>query len=94
VFHLIDPAEMSFSFDKAVVFHDLETGRRVFIDPATARPDYLKKLAAHNSAIEAICRKLGVGYTRFATNRPLEMALLDLLRERARRGRRIKRHNG
>jgi uncharacterized protein (DUF58 family) len=86
VFQILDPAELNFSFEKAVVFYDAETGRRMFVDPATARKNYLKKLGAHNSAIQAACQKLGVGYRRFATDRPLELALFDFVQERTRRG--------
>ena len=91
VFHLLDPAELSFSFEKPIVFHDIETGRQMFIDPAIARKNYMKKLGAHNSAVEATCQKLGVGYRRFGTDRPLELALFDFLQERMRRGKPIKR---
>ncbi|MHB8520194.1 MAG: DUF58 domain-containing protein [Limisphaerales bacterium] len=91
LFHILDPAELAFAFDKPVMFHDVETGRRLFIDPGTARKEYLKKLDAHNATIQSVCQRLGIGYRRFATDRPLELALFDFLRERTRRGRLIKR---
>jgi uncharacterized protein (DUF58 family) len=91
LFHLLDPAEVNFTFDTAILFEDAETGRRLFIDPATARAGYLKKLAAHNEAVQATCQKLGVGYSRFATDRPLGLALFDFLQQRARRGKAARR---
>lgn len=91
LFHILDPAELAFAFDKPVMFHDVETGRRLFIDPGTARKEYLKKLDAHNATIHSVCQRLGIGYRRFGTDRPLELALFDFLRERTRRGRLIKR---
>jgi uncharacterized protein (DUF58 family) len=87
LFHMLDPAEFTFSFDKAVMFHDVESGRDLFIDPATARKHYLKKLNAHIEAVRAVCQKLGIGYRHFATDRPLELALFDFLRERTHRRR-------
>jgi uncharacterized protein (DUF58 family) len=73
------------------MFHDLETGRRLFIDPATARKDYLKKLNAHNAGVRSTCQRLGIGYRRFGTDRPLELALFDFVRERMQSGKFIKR---
>ena len=91
LFHVLDPAELTFTFEKALMFHDVESGRQLFIDPATARKDYLKKFDAHNSAIKSACQGLGVSYRPTATDRPLELALFDFLRERMRRGKFVKR---
>ena len=88
LFNIFDPAELTFNFDKAVMFHDVESGRDLFIDPATARKVYLKKLNAHVEAVRSACRKLGIGYSHFGTDRPLELALFDFLRERMQRGKR------
>ena len=88
LFNIFDPAELTFNFDKAVMFHDVESGRDLFIDPATARKVYLKKLNAHVTAVRSACRKLGIGYSHFGTDRPLELALFDFLRERMQRGKR------
>jgi uncharacterized protein (DUF58 family) len=91
LFHVLDPAELTFGFEKAIMFHDLETGRRLFIDPATARKDYLKKLNAHNAGVRSTCQRLGISYRRFGTDRPLELALFDFVRERMQSGKFIKR---
>ncbi len=86
LFHVLDPAEIAFAFEKAVMFHDVETSRSLFIDPATARKGYLQRLAAHNQRIQTACQRLGIGYRRFETDRPLELALFDFLREQRHRG--------
>jgi uncharacterized protein (DUF58 family) len=86
LFHILDPAELAFRFEKAVMFHDVESDRDLFIDPVTARKEYLKKLDAHNQAAQSACQKLGIGYRRFGTDRALELALFDFLRERMQRG--------
>ncbi|HEY2951685.1 MAG TPA: DUF58 domain-containing protein [Verrucomicrobiae bacterium] len=91
LFHVLDPVELNFSFDKDALFHDIESGRDLYVDPAAARKDYLKKLADHCTAAEAACQKLGIGYYRFGTDRPLELALFDFLRERMHGGRKVKR---
>lgn len=94
LFQILDPAELTFAFDKPVMFEDIESGRNLFIDPATARKDYLRRMEAHNASVQSVCQKLGAGYRRFGTDRPLELALFDFLRERAQRGRKIKRTGG
>jgi uncharacterized protein (DUF58 family) len=91
LFHVLDPVELSFSFDKDALFHDIESGRDLYIDPAAARKDYLQRLADHCAAAQAACQKLGIGYYRFGTDRPLELALFDFLRERMHGGRKVKR---
>lgn len=91
LFHLLDPAELAFTFDKAALFHDVESGRDLYLDPALARIEYVKKIQAHNQAAQDTCQKLGVGYSRLATDRPMELALFDFLRVRMQRGKKIRR---
>ena len=76
------------SLDGTAKLYDVESGRDLFIDPATARKEYLKKLNAHLASVRSACQKLGIGYRHFATDRPLELALFDFLRERMQRGKR------
>lgn len=91
LFHLLDPAELRLGLSRASIYFDLESGRDLFIEPDLIRKQYLAKLQAHNACAEAICQKLGAGYCRFPTDRPLELALFDFLRHHAQRTRRVKR---
>jgi uncharacterized protein (DUF58 family) len=91
VFHTLDPTELNFRFEKAVLFHDIESGRDLYVDPAAARKHYLQKMETHNTAAKAICQKLGIGYSCVPTDRPMELALFDFLRERMHRGKKVKR---
>ena len=91
LFHLLDPAEAAFDFIRAAMFQDLESGRDLFIDPAAARRSYLAQQEAHGARVQGICQKLGMSYCRLATDRPLELALFDFLRERRQRGRFVRR---
>jgi uncharacterized protein (DUF58 family) len=91
VFQVLDPAELSFNFDSAAMFEDVESGRTLFIDPNTARKEYLQKLEAHFNALRSSCQRLGIVCKRVATDRPLELALFDFLRERMQRTRGVKR---
>ena len=92
VFQVFDPAELDFGFDQAAQFVDLESGADLYVDPASARVDYRRRFDAHNQAMEQICGRLGVTVHRLTTDRPLQSALHDFLRERTRLGRIVRRH--
>jgi uncharacterized protein (DUF58 family) len=91
VFQVLDPAELTFKFDSASMFEDVESGQTLFIDPNAARKEYLEKLEAHFNALRSSCQRLGIVCKRVATDRPLELALFDFLRERMQRTRGVKR---
>ena len=91
VFQVLDPAELSFKFEAPTVFEDAESEQALFIDPHSARKEYLRKLEAHWESLRAVCQRLGITCRRLATDRPLELALFDFLRERMQRRRSVKR---
>lgn len=87
-FQILDPAELTLSFERASVFEDVESERTIYLDPSQAQKDYVPRLEAHCAVVRQVCQKLGVGYQRMATDRPLELALYDFMDNRQRRGRR------
>lgn len=92
LFHLLDPAERDFNFDKASLFLDVESERDLYIDPAAARKEYLRKLEAHTLAARQCCEHLGVGYHSLYTDAPLELTLFDFLRSRMQRAKKVQRN--
>src|SRR6266581_1263042 len=93
IFQVLDPAELKFNFESAAMFQDMESGRTLFIDPAAARKDYARNIEAHCAALRAVCQRLGIACHRLSTERPLELALFDFLRERMQRRRSVPRSN-
>lgn len=91
VFQVLDPNELAFEFPRAMLFQDIETRRDFYLDPATIRADYQRKLQRHGEQVEGICRNLGFAFHRIVTSRPMELALLDFLHSRNRRGKLIRR---
>lgn len=91
LFNILDPAELNFDFEVPALFRDIETGRDLYIDPATARKQYKRRLSEHLSKARNACRNLGIDYHLFATDRPFELALLDFLNDRMRRGKHTRR---
>jgi len=91
ILRVLDPAEIEFKFDKAVMFEDMESGRNLYVDPSAARAQYLEKFNAHAEEVKRICRDLGVDYYQLPTSQPLEAALFDFLQARVRTGRQVSR---
>ena len=93
VFQVLDPTELSFDFKAASRFLDLETGRDLFLEPATAKADYQKRLGEHLEAVRNLCQRLGITHNQLSTAQPLELALFDFLKARASRGKIIRRRS-
>jgi uncharacterized protein (DUF58 family) len=91
VFHVLDPVELNLGLEQPSLFEDFESNRSIYIDPAAARAEYVKKLEAHCESLRAICRRLGIGYHQLSAAEPLELALFGFLQERMRRGRQFRR---
>ena len=88
---MLDPAELNLKFEQATMFQDLETGKELYVDPASAVEDYKRRFDEHETRLKEICNQLGVDYFRIETDQPLETALFDLLQARAQRGQTVKR---
>jgi hypothetical protein len=85
VFHVIDPAELTFPFTRAARFRDIELGDELMAVPSIVREEYLEAL---QRAIESYKRELGAGgidYQLLDTSTPLEFALMAYLSTRIKR---------
>lgn len=58
VFRVLDPAEVAFDFREPAMFHDLESGRDLYVDPAAVRGQYLRRFEQHREGIRDACRGL------------------------------------
>ena len=84
VFHILDPDEINFPFERATRFEDLETTEEVMAVPGAVRDHYVREMG---SLIERYRRELGasgIDYQLLTTNHPLELALMSYLSRRAR----------
>lgn len=97
VFHLSDPQEVRFDFTQPELFEDLETGRRVYVDPKWLKEDYRRQMERHLRNVKLCCESRGVSYQHLVLDTPLETAIPDVLRIRANtgggRGRRTRRRS-
>ena len=90
VFHVLDPAELDFPFDKPASFEDLETGDRFPVVPDKLRAGYREMMRAHIAEVERKVIGQGAHYTLLDTSKPLDVALFRYLLARqkaAQRGR-------
>jgi uncharacterized protein (DUF58 family) len=88
---VLDPAELEFDFKHPTTFVDLETGRDLYVDPASAKQQYREKFNRHAAEVERTCRELGIGYHLLPTSRPMELALFDFMQSRLHAGREVAR---
>lgn len=86
VFHVLDPAELEFPFDKPASFEDLETGERFPVVPEKLREGYRAVVREHVAEVQRRVLGLGAEYTLLDTSQPLDLALFRYLlaRQKAR----------
>ncbi len=82
VFHVLDPHELSFPFDRAARFRDMETADEVMAVPASVRQDYLERMQAMIAHYQRELGLAGIDYCRLETSEPLELGLMSYLMTR------------
>lgn len=81
-FHLLDPAELSFPFEAAATFEDLESGDRVPVVPEDLRDRYRDLVRGHLAALSGQMAASRVDYEMVDTTQPLDFALHAYLARR------------
>jgi uncharacterized protein (DUF58 family) len=84
VFHLLDPDELEFPFERATRFEDMETRDEVMAVPAMVREHYLKAITGLVDRYKRELGASGIDYHLVKTDQPLELALLAYLSTRGR----------
>ena len=86
VFHLVDPAELSFPFEDPTLFLSMEDDRRVEVHPRDIRGSYLEEFARFLAETRRACTAADVDYELVRTDEPLDKVLLRFLGRRMGRG--------
>jgi uncharacterized protein (DUF58 family) len=84
VFHVLDPDELDFPFERAARFEDLETAEEVLAVPGAVRDHYVKEMSDLIAQYRRGLGAAGIDYELLSTKRPLELALMSYLSTRAR----------
>ena len=82
VFHIMDPAEISFPFGEPAVFRGMEGEGEVTLEPWHIRGDYRRMLSGWLGRLEGECGEHGIDYTLLSTSDPYDVALLRYLSRR------------
>jgi len=83
VFHLLDPQEIGFEFQRPTRFLDLEGGGAIFADPVEIADRYHTAVTAYLEAIRQLVLESGIDYHRVMTDEPYEQVLARFLVGRA-----------
>jgi uncharacterized protein (DUF58 family) len=84
VFHVLDPAEIDFTYDEASAFEDLESGEQIPIVPEALAEKYRELMRAHIEALTSKFSELRIDYALLNTSTPLDYALFNYLSMRER----------
>ncbi len=83
VFHVVDPVEMEFPFEKLSRFKDLEGVGTLVANPRTVRAQYLERFRQHRESLRRACLERGVAYELARTDTPYDQLLSAFLEKRA-----------
>ncbi len=84
VFHVLDPQELNFKFDRPLRFIDLEGPMTLVTEPSVIRDEYLKHFRDFMDTLQKGCREFSIDYRRVLTTDDYEKVLADFLIERSR----------
>ena len=83
VFHVLDPAERTFPFERMTLFEGLENHPDLLADPKSLRAGYLKALEEFMAKLRAGCLGERIDLVEMETSTPLDVALSSYLAKRA-----------
>lgn len=84
VFHVMDPAELSFPYEKLTRFKDAEGNGSIVANPRSVRQKYLERMSNYLNQIKGACLERGIGYRFCTTDMPYERMLMEYLGQRSR----------
>jgi uncharacterized protein (DUF58 family) len=84
VFHVLDPAEITFPYQEPSRFMDLESGEEVPVVPEGFADQYRKMVQEHIEALRSKCSESRIDYMLLDTSKPLDEALFHYLGNRER----------
>lgn len=86
-FHVLDPAEIDFPYERAGAFQDLESGETVPVVPEDLREEYRSLVEEHVAELRRRFTENAIDYALFDTGTPLDFALFQYLSARQRMSR-------
>ena len=84
VFHVLDPYELTFPFEQAARFRDMESDEEVMAVPGSVRAEYLDRMQGLIAFYRRELQLAGIDYCLLDTSQPLELGLMSYLMTRRR----------
>src|SRR5919205_87976 len=82
VFHVLDPQEITFDYDDASTFEDLESGEQIPVVPQSFRAQYRQMIQDHINGLQTRFSEQRIDYALLDTSEPLDRALFSYLSSR------------
>lgn len=82
VFHLMDPLELDFAFDRPTRFVDMEGGGSIVAEPTLIAEEYHRALNEFLAKVKHSCLDVNADYRLVRTDQPLEEVLREFLVQR------------
>ncbi|QDT08861.1 DUF58 domain-containing protein [Planctomycetes bacterium K23_9] len=82
-FHLLDPEEIGFDFQRPTRFLDMEGGTAVFVEPSEIADRYHSALEEYLAGLRKVVLETGVDYRRIIIDKPYDVELTEYLIGRA-----------
>jgi uncharacterized protein (DUF58 family) len=86
VFHILDPFESEFRFDREAIFQDLETGEKLTTEPWQIREEYQHMVRQWTKMLQRQLADYQIDYVPVTTSTDYGYALMEYLRKRAKTG--------
>lgn len=83
-FHLLDPEELAFAFQRPTRFVDLEGGPAIFAEPSEIADRYHRALKIYLDELKQVVLETGVDYRRVTIDAAYDTVLTQFLVDRAR----------
>lgn len=84
-FHLLDPEELDFDFQRPTRFLDLEGGTALFVDPIEIAERYHRAMNEYLDSLRRVVLETAVDYRRISINSAYDKELKNYLIDRAHR---------
>jgi uncharacterized protein (DUF58 family) len=82
VFHVLDPQEITFDYQDASAFEDLESREQIPVVPQSFRAQYRALIQEHIAALQTRFSEQRIDYALLNTSEPLDRALFSYLSSR------------
>lgn len=87
LFHILDPAELTFPFEDPTLFLSMEDERQIEVNPREIKESYLEELGAFLKTVRTSCAEADVDYELVRSDESLDAVLLRFLARRQERRR-------